>query len=237
MPLQFVNAAAEICFYVFFALFLVSTAVRFAYCKENVVLSALFKGLPMLLWGAAVCALSPTTPVVYLSLFLFSLSGALFALQGRHWAFKAAATALGLIGTLLQLGMICSLFVQKVGVSPALFWLLLPVLAAAGGGAAGGFISQKKEIGQVVSGVLGVLYGAAVTLLLGFSAGLLSVMFLYSVLFVVLGALAVFLAGFVKRASRKFSKRRAEIYPIIPFSIGEVLLSLGLVLSAFAALI
>lgn len=240
MPLQFVSSSAEIFFWIFFALFLVGAAVRFALpfsrFKENLFLSALFRALPMLFWGAALVCLAPSLPIVFLSAFFFAFGGALFALSEKHKAFLFAAVVFGITATLLPLCAIISLFAQKAGVPLALFWILLPVFAAAGGGAAAGFISQKKSAAEVVLGILTVLYLTSLVFLLGFSAALLSVMFLYSVVFAVLGALALFSGEWiVRRYAKKLSARRGEIYPVIPFYLGEVLLSLGLVLSMFAA--
>lgn len=240
MPLQFANQAAEICFWIFFVLFFASAAVWAGFVLRGKFRAGGFlKPLPLLCWGTALACLAPGEPLVYFAVFLIAAGEACGAFDEKFHLALPVGKIILFAAAVLQLVLVGELFADRVGMPRPFLWLLAAVFAAAGGGAAAGCLSRGKKDGKtLIFQTADVLYLAAETGLFVFSVALFAAQILYSTLFVLLGA-AFLAAGeiFSRCAAEKLGQKKRALYPRLPFFIGQILLTLGMILSLAAALI
>lgn len=234
MPLQFSSATAQILFWVFSSLSL-GTALFWGgtvLCGA-LRLSAFTKPLPMLCFGCALVCLGPHAPVVYLAAFFFS-AGELWRAFLKEPTRGLAPKAFSLTGEILLLSASVGLFADFIGIPRSYFCLLIVLFAAAAGGALGAGMKdpEKKNVFYLLSLLYEGFDLLAVALLVGFAAACMIARFYTATIFVLVGA--CFLAGekiFSRYFAPKLPDKRRALYPFLPFYIGEIVISFGILLS------
>lgn len=225
MPIRFVSSAAQICFWIFMTLSIVSSVVTVVFRARKAVFSRYLLPLPTLALSLALICYLPSRPMLFGACFLLAISDARAMLR-THAARPRRAGALDLAGRTVRsagLLLLAALMFEAYPTSPLFVLILAAVYLLAELSLLAGKIllgtGTRPNLTAVLDPALLLDLFCAVLALI-----LLIVKPLYSTTFLLVGCLFFFAGELLRRLGGRFAD--------VPIFLGQIILFFGLALAA-----